>query len=391
MNHAKRIVVIQKSSTNRLNDDVVSRQLNEMARGAIGKSLGNRGWTARRPRVEHIELPDGWVCRALLSFHRDCRRSFTQESLEAGWADITRKLLSRGKANRWGPETAVVGGKDGGFGVAERLSFPEPSAESKAAVPEFAGAAAITIPEDWQTHFAHIYDRDDQIAEIMASIRTAKDTNMEVRNHPMLYGPPGCGKTEIGLVLERMLGTDAVLKLDATNTTKAGAENLILEREPIPPILILEELEKCNEANVPWLLGIMDDRGEIIKTNARVGSVRRSAPMLVMCTVNDLAKFNEFQSGALVNRFNVPLYFPRPSRDLLRRILLREVSKIPGGRTEWVEPALDYAINFERTYQARRIKAIMSNARDGLLDGTFQAARERMSESQTADIDAGAF
>ena len=64
-----------------------------------------------------------------------------------------------------------------------------------------------------------------------------------------------------------------------------------------------------------------------------------------------------------------------PDRALLQKILLREVKKIPGGKEEWVAPALDYALDVEKTYKARRIKAIMTNARDRLLDGSYQAAR----------------
>jgi hypothetical protein len=262
------------------------------------------------------------------------------------------------------------------------------SAVASGEISDFAGGDAINIPDNWREYFSHIYNLEDQITELMSAIRTAKDTNMGIRNHCMLYGPSGCGKTECTLALEKMFGEDVVLKLDATNTTKAGAENLILERDVIPPILILEELEKCNEANLPWLLGVMDDRGEVVKTNARVGTIKRKAPMLVICTVNNLKKFEEYQEGALVNRFNVPIYHPMPTKDLLRKVLVREVAKLPGGKLEWVEPALDFGLNVEKTFQARRIKAIMTNARDGLLDGSYQKARLRMMASIERDAPA---
>src|SRR5439155_24406399 len=146
---------------------------------------------------------------------------------------------------------------------------------------------------------------------------------------------PGCGKTEILLAVERMLGPGAVVKLDATMTSKAGAENLLLELAVVPPVLLVEELEKCDPANLPWLLGVLDQRGELIKTNARVGSVRKEARCLCLATVNDLGRFRAAFSGALASRFQHQVYCPRPGPEVLRRILVREVYA-RGGKEAWV-------------------------------------------------------
>lgn len=401
MRSASKTLVAVKGSTNNLNADTMNNHLVDLCRRAIGKTLGRRGWSAKKPRIASEALAAGYIHTATIQFERSGQRKFTKESVDEQWTTISRKFASYGKSKGWSlgrgapvvtQEVVVSVGRgksktlaDAMTALGDKASSDKVPAQTKGYEREFGGADAIVFPDNWRSRFDHIYDRDYQISEVVQSILTAKETDMMVRNHVMMYGPPGCGKSEIGIALENTLGEQAVLKLDATSTTKAGAERLILERKPIPPIIVLEELEKCNEANLPWLLGIMDDRGEIIKTNAISGSKRKKAPCLVICTVNNLSKFEKFQEGALANRFNVPLYFAMPDRELLRKILVREVKKIPGGKESWVDPALEYALNVEKTYQARRIKAIMSNGRDRLLSGDYQKAQVTMQERRKSD------
>src|SRR5207253_11168735 len=141
-----------------------------------------------------------------------------------------------------------------------------------------------------------------------------------VRSHCLLWGRPACGKTEILLAIERMLGREAVVKLDATMTSKAGAENLILELDSVPPILLIEELEKCDPANLPWLLGVLDQRGEIVKTVFR-NAFRKETKCLCLATANSLDLLERVHSGALASRFPNKIPCPRPSRAVLEKIL----------------------------------------------------------------------
>lgn len=359
----------------------MARSIDHQVSKAIGL-LVNSGWKARKANLTVSDGDGGqpgYRYVAAVKLTRRSQRSFSEDIASKQSDIIADRIVSR--IAGWQRTQENLPAHRG-----QSLSNGQAVAED--AVPMIVPstpAELLALPDNHGSFFDHIYDREAQIREVLESIRTARETDMGVRNHILLYGPPGCGKTEICLSLWKMLGDLAVKRLDATATTKAGAEKLLLEMDAIPPIVVLEEAEKVNEANLPWLLGILDDRGEIIKTNARVGSVTRSAPCLVIATVNNIGKFRAFHEGALCNRFSVPLYCPMPDRALLRRILEREVVKIPGGDHAWIDPALDFALEVEKTYQARRIKAIMTNGRDRLLDGSYQEERAAMIKAEEGD------
>lgn len=226
------------------------------------------------------------------------------------------------------------------------------------------------MPEEIQPFFGHIYDRDAQIRIIHNSLKAAQASGFEQRNHMLLWGKPGCGKTETIVSFEKMVGSHNVIKLDATMTTKAGAENLLLELDVIPPILLIEELEKCNPLNLPWLLGILDQRGEIIKTNARIGSQRKLAKCLCISTVNNLHELTNMMSGALASRFQHKIYFPRPNREILEKILMREINKVKGSQA-WIKPVLDYVLDIEKVNDPRRAISLL-DGRDKWLTNEYK-------------------
>jgi MoxR-like ATPase len=354
-----------------------------------------------------MESSQGYEFAASVSFAREGKRECSEDIFASHLQFISRRFYTFARRLGWVasdegmPEPVVeewyvepqphllmrnsrrVEDAFNGAGV-EQESLPSPVFPAK----DFLGGSAIRIPDDWKSYFEHIYDRDDQILEIIESLKTARDTDMVMRNHIVANGPPGCGKTDTALAIYKMLGKDSVRRLDATSMTKAGAEQFLLDMDVIPPVLIIEELEKANPANLSWLMGIMDERGEIIKTNARQPPIIRHCPMLIIATVNNINKFESFMDGAINDRFNVPLYFSMPDRNLLRRIALREVRKLPDGNEAWVEPALDFALNVEKTYKARRIKAIMTNGRARLLTGEYQESQIRMAKMRASDKEA---
>lgn len=245
------------------------------------------------------------------------------------------------------------------------------------------------LPEHFDPYFAHIFDRDPQIRIVYNAIAAAKASDFRVRNHCILWGKPACAKTEILLAFERMLGREYVVRLDATATTKAGAEEMFLNSGAMPPVIMLEEAEKCNPVNLPWLLGILDKRGEIIKTTARTnGPTRKEAKCLCIATVNNLTEFNGVMSGALSSRFQHKIYCPRPDKKVMELILRRELKEV-NGDPAWINPIMDYCLNEEETNDPRRAIALL-DGREKWLTGEYQddlrAIRKAMEADKVSDF-----
>lgn len=97
--------------------------------------------------------------------------------------------------------------------------------------------------------------------------------------------------------LEAMFGSDAVLKLDATSTTRAGLEKLFFsDLTEIPPLVFMEEAEKADPEALKIWLGALDDRGEIRKINFRVNMLRQ-VKVLFICSVNNKALFDKMMGS----------------------------------------------------------------------------------------------
>ncbi|MCK9458610.1 MAG: ATP-binding protein [Proteobacteria bacterium] len=227
---------------------------------------------------------------------------------------------------------------------------------------------------DMGKHFSHIFDRERQIRRIMAALRLAQQTNMQKRLHCVLFGEPGCGKSEIIAALGKMLGEERkhYIQFDATSTTQAGAINIFLSSPNIPPVLLVEEIEKTHQNDQRWMLGLLDQRAEIRQVNFRVGNRAKNVKVLCIATCNDLQLFKSVMSGALASRFTHKIMCPRPTREILQKILTREVSHIPGGKTAWITPALDFADELHIT-DPREVISICLSGQDDLLTKQYQS------------------
>lgn len=191
-----------------------------------------------------------------------------------------------------------------------------------------------------------------------------------------------CGKSETLKGFMSAFGDAAVIQYDATAMTQAGVIKDLNERDELPRILIVEEIEKTNEESLRWLLGVMDIRAEIRKTNYRE-NIQKETKLLTLATVNNYALFKRIMSGALASRFSHHIYFPRPNRDLLERILTREIERT-GGKKTWIKPVLEYAEEF-KLHDPRKLIAICLCGRDDLLSGRYQEKLRSCSIDQIAE------
>lgn len=230
-----------------------------------------------------------------------------------------------------------------------------------------------------------LYGVNPQIRILLSNIRRAKETNGESRNHAVLYGHSGCGKTTTLFCLERMFGKGSVLKLDATSTTKPGLEKLFFdELTEIPPLVFMEEAEKADPEALKIWLGALDDRGEIHKINFKVNKLR-AIKVLFICTVNDKRVFDKMmgsdgsEAGALSSRCVTQIYYPRPSSQILTQILSKEI-EAHGGRQEWIPKAIEMAEEMGVT-DPRIVRSYLAGG-DRLIDGTYQRDWKAVFESQ---------
>ena len=243
---------------------------------------------------------------------------------------------------------------------------------------------------DLGDRFNHLFGLEDQIKTAFASINTALKSRMRNRYHIAAYGPPGCGKTDMTLTICNLLretfGDDAVIQLDGTSLTEAGVAKLLDEGSHNPLIVMIEEIEKTNPDNLRWLLGLLDKRGQINRVNFH-RKIQIQMNPLCICTVNNIRMFQAMHGGAIASRFPNKIYFPRPGRETLGKILEREVLAF-GGKKSWIEPTLEFCVDELNINDPREIIPICISGGDGLLTGKYQQQLRnvRMNEERALEL-----
>jgi len=261
------------------------------------------------------------------------------------------------------------------MGVREVQSFGRAKTWSELQIPdELLGPDSdqhLAVHPAWK----NLYGVNPQIRIVLSNIKRAQETDGESRNHAVMFGHAGCGKTTTMFALEQMFGSDSVLKLDATSTTKAGLEKLFFnDMTEIPPLVFMEEAEKADPEALKIWLGALDDRGEIRKINFRVNQLR-SVKVLFICSVNNKAVFDRMmgsdgsEAGALSSRCVTQIYYPRPSEAVLFQILDKEIRE-KGGRPEWIAPAIEIANELNVT-DPRTVRSFLAGG-DRLLNGAYR-------------------
>jgi hypothetical protein len=370
-------VVLTKAAQNNLNAAKINKNIQTIVSSINSRALAIRGWTITLDQER--SYGKGWtqefamgqnynyLYRAYLLVNYEGPR--TPESNEMN--SIIRTLSKR-----------VTGPAFGKWQVSELdgesfiISFSD---EDGLITGDAVGYAPVSLPPDWDDHFEHLFGLDDQIARVRRSLEAGILSNWENRYHSALVGPPGCGKSDICQSIKRAVGEEAVLEFDATSTTAAGAIKELSERDPLPRILLVEEIEKADEKAMSFLLSVLDLRSQIRKTTAR-STIIRDTKLFAIATVNDVALFNRLQAGALASRFSNKIWFKRPNREQLGKILLREVNRMDGDEA-WIEPTLDYCTDHEIS-DPRQVSAICLCGRDMLLSGEYQRMLSSTSEEE---------
>ena len=375
-------ILLEKDSGRALDEAKSALQIASIIDAALTQDRIKRGWSLVSETKHGTDKPlftsKGKAPETIKNFHVLIARCETKKIRTTMGVEFDNLVASvdskaRAAANRW----AVVQVDDAPY-------VQKDQQEVKYDESELIGYAPFALPEDAEAWFSkdrkalgkdgkgmfdHLYGLDSAVMLVKSVLELADQTNFRKRVNIALIGKPGCGKSDICQTLKRLLGAEAVMEFDGTSTTMAGAQKDLGEREELPRVMVIEEIEKAPETSLPWLLSIMDMRGEIRKTTAR-GNIMRDARMIVICTVNDEETFKKINFGALYSRFTRRIHFRRPSRDLLWQILDREVKEV-GGKEEWISPALDYAAKIDTT-DPREIIAIALCGQDALLDGSYQ-------------------
>lgn len=225
------------------------------------------------------------------------------------------------------------------------------------------------IQTELGNNFDGIYDRDAQIQIIHSAIVAFKTSKKINKFHTVLYGEPACGKTQILESFYQTVGEDVAKKIDATSSTQAGIQKMLTDKSFRASILIIEEIEKAEEKALRFLLALLDQRSEVRKITFR-SNLDQRVDVLCLATVNDMEMFGRVMSGALASRFSNKLYCPRPSLEILRKILTREVIKV-NGNEKWIDPTIEYCEE-KGIRDPRTATTICLCGQDKLLNGTYQ-------------------
>lgn len=364
-------LTLTKLAERQLREDVITKNLQRLLASVNNRSLEIAGWTITgdpkgtgangystpKPWQQFIGGEANWRYEMYLTV------TYSREDKEPDrntFPSICRTINTRSAQPNTGRWTlSEVDGKE----------YVPPDENNIPLSSDFIGYTEVEIPDDFEDNFKHLYGLESHIARIRRAMEAGLQSGWMNRYHCALIGPPGCGKSDTIQTIKRTLGEEAVLEFDATATTAAGAIKELAEREILPRVLAVEEIEKSDEKALSFLLAVLDLRSEIRKTTARA-SIQRDTKLFCMATVNNYELFSKLQAGALASRFANQIWYRRPSREQLSMILHREVAKVEGDFA-WIDPALDYC-DTQNITDPRRVTAICLCGREMLITGEYQ-------------------
>jgi len=233
--------------------------------------------------------------------------------------------------------------------------------------------------------FKGLYGLDGQIRMLMNALYHAVRSQGTCLSHAVLQGLPACGKSSIANAVANLVGEKSCLCLDATKTSRAGLERLFFNDLPVvPPLIIVEEIEKSSPDDLLIYLGMCDFRQEIRKITNR-GAFRRPINSLVIATCNSLDKFERLAAGALASRFSTCIHFPRPSTETIMLILSR-YSQDHGIINPPIRQVLELAEEFHITDPRTLCSYLLQTNFDDIKNNMALKSTKRMPRGRKTDV-----
>jgi hypothetical protein len=348
------------------------------------------------------QLKDTYTFQADLKYKKE-KGPTEPDILEREKSRITEQLQKAGRASRFTKYPFDLINPDGSLLEIERPEGAPEDILSHDFNP--VGWGSLEIDESLITasdeeienceHFKGIFDRGPHIRMILGSIARGIQTGGDVRNHILLFGRSGAAKSDMIRGLKSLLPKDSWFALNADSMTRVGFVSSLLKKLSLtgfPAIMFLEEIDKVTDEKVlNPTLGLMDTRGFVQHITAR-SQMQVHAKMLFIVTANDKDLIDRFHGGkvgkpgALSSRLVHQLEVPRPTPDVMRKILRREIDAY-GGNLLWIDAAMDLADEFGED-DPRKVIAYLDGG-ERLLDGSYASdmrriygARQQLSDMQ---------
>lgn len=400
-------VTLHRKLSKQVNRDTIKQQIDYIAKRAVS---GDRSqWSCKKFTVPAPKNHAGaWLYEVELKFERPSRKRIGIQNLPGKVAKLLEVVKESGANTKFNPSPWYVVKHTSDVAILNPVGITSAPADPNAPmnvgdVVNFSKALTlddIEIPEvlingtdeEIEAHpaFEGIYDRAAHIRVMFSSIKTMKDTKGMRRNHVILHGLPACAKSSLFMGMQKVLPVGSYLKLNANSTTRAGIEEIFLGKlkvTGVPPIIFNEELEKTLEAILTTWLSILDERAEVRKLNFRT-SDQTEARVLCFATANDKLLFDRLMGGrpghpgAISSRFTKSLYVPRPSWNVMEKILLRDIKRY-GGKEDWAPKCIDIAKEMG-TNDPRTVLSYLDGG-DRLMDGSYKADLLRIGELEKQD------
>lgn len=371
MTHSDRLY-FTRTSLRRTQDDKLQEQLHYIAKRGLGGQR-SRGWSYEIGPIQatYEDMSRSWKFTTWIRFYPT--KSLDSDREKSRRAEIYSYAQDAGKVARFQSSPWLTVEQDKPLD----WSKIQENGEDNSNLIEDEDTPTVDLESLSQiekgNYFDHLFGLDSQIRILLSAIQAAVDSKRKNRFHSLLYGNPGCGKTDILLSTAKMLSDLHVpyIAVDATSATEAGMRKKLLDEDSITPqVIIIEEIEKAPQESSRYLLGLMDDRGVVQVDNYRK-SASRQIEAIVLATANDYQLLSKMMYGALLSRFSNEIYCPRPNREILAKFLHREVTKV-NGNLSWIEPTLIYCYDVKNITDPRQLKRVCLCGKDRLLTGEFQ-------------------